>query len=505
MNKKQFFIGMLLAAFLGAVIALGGFSFLVKQQPGMQPNAQTANFKFSKYVDDSSAIIPEGLNFIYAANKVRPTVVHIKTTYGGNAAQGEDFGGGGASPFDDLFKDYFGDGGGGRSNPHRMNPMPSKASGSGVILSQDGYIITNNHVIEDAEKIEVVLEDKRRFFAKVIGTDPSTDLALIKIEEKNLPYISFGNSDNLQVGEWVLAIGNPFNLTSTVTAGIVSALSRNIDIIRREDGTGIEAFIQTDAAVNPGNSGGALVDLKGNLVGINTAILGGFSGSYTGYSFAVPSVLAKKVMDDLLKFGAVQRGLLGIQIRDIDPDFAEENNIKRNTGVYVLDVVPTGGALEAGLKKGDIIVKVDNKDITTVSQLQQNVAVHRPGDKVKVIYMRDGKERETTVTLKNSSGNTQLVKKTEVKENSFGANLAELTDKEKATLEISNGVKVNKVSGGVFEEAGVKAGFVITKIQSKPVRTAKEVEGIIRNSKGRVLIEGIYPNKEEGYYVLQIK
>jgi serine protease Do len=501
MNKKQFFVGIVLAAFLGAVLAIGGFSFFVKQQNATDsPQAQTTSFKFSKYVPDSAVAVPEALNFVTAAEKVRPTVVHIKTTYNGpTSQQGENF----SNPFDDLFKDFFDDGSGG--NP-KLKQAPQKASGSGVILSHDGYIITNNHVIDEADKIEVVLEDKRRYFAKVIGTDPSTDLALIKIEEKNLPFASFGNSDNLKVGEWVLAIGNPFNLTSTVTAGIVSALSRNIDIIRREDNSGIEAFIQTDAAVNPGNSGGALVDVQGNLVGINTAILGGYSGSYTGYSFAVPSTLARKVMDDLLKFGAVQRGLLGIQIRDIDPDFAEENKLSRNDGVYVIEPTPGGGAEEAGIKKGDIVIKVDGRSVQTVSQLQQNVAVHRPGDKVKVTVLREGKEKEMAVTLKNAKGNTQLVKRTEpTAANKLGANLAELTSQEKAKLHLSYGVKVSKVDEGIFEEAGVKPGFIITKVQSRPVKAGKEVEAIIRNSNGRVLIEGVYPNGEEGYYVLMVK
>jgi serine protease Do len=502
MNKKQFFIGIVLAAFLGAVLAIGGFSYFVKQElPSAIPQAQTTSFKFSKYVPDSTVVVPEGLNFVSAAEKVSPTVVHIKTTYSGATSQeGQNF----SNPFDDLFKDFFDDGTGG-GNQRQLKPSPQKASGSGVILSHDGYIITNNHVIDEADKIEVVLEDKRRYFAKVIGTDPSTDLALIKIEEKDLPFASFGNSDNLKVGEWVLAIGNPFNLTSTVTAGIVSALSRNIDIIRREDNSGIEAFIQTDAAVNPGNSGGALVDLKGNLIGINTAILGGYTGSYTGYSFAIPSVIARKVMDDLLKYGAVQRGLLGIQIRDIDPDFAEENKLSRNDGVYVIEPTSGGGAEEAGIKKGDIVIKVDGKVIHTVSQLQQNVAIHRPGDKVRVTVLREGKEKELAVTLKNAKGNTQLVKSVEPASTKLGAELVEITSQEKAKLNLTYGVKVNKVEKGVLEEAGVKPGFIITKVQSRPVKAGKEVEAIIRNSNGRVLLEGLYPSGEEGYYVLKVK
>jgi len=503
MNKKQFFVGIVLAAFLGAVLAIGGFSYFVKAQlPSATPQAQTTSFKLSKYVPDSTVVVPEGLDFVGAAEKVSPTVVHIKTTYSGTTTQdGQNF----SNPFDDLFKDFFDDGAGGGSNQRQMKPSPQKASGSGVILSHDGYIITNNHVIDEADKIEVVLEDKRRYYAKVIGTDPSTDLALIKIEEKGLPFATFGNSDNLRVGEWVLAIGNPFNLTSTVTAGIVSALSRNIDIIRREDNSGIEAFIQTDAAVNPGNSGGALVDVKGNLIGINTAILGGYTGSYTGYSFAIPSVLARKVMDDLLKYGAVQRGLLGIQIRDIDPDFAEENKLSRNDGVYVIEPTPGGGAGEAGIKKGDIVVKVDGKTVHTVSQLQQNVAIHRPGDKVKVTVLREGKEKELAVTLKNAKGNTQLVKSVEPSTSKLGADFVEITSQEKAKLDLTNGVKVSKVDKGILEEAGVKQGFIITKVQSRPVKTGKDIETIIRNSNGRILLEGVYPNGEEGYYVLRVK
>lgn len=497
MNKRQFFLGMFVAAFLGALLALGGFSYLVKQQPPAEPSAQTTNFKFSKnYLTDSIAVVPEGLNFIYAAEKVRPAVVYIKTTYGDKVSQGEE----GGEQLDDLFRDFFGDQGGQRRNFH----SPAKASGSGVILSQDGYIISNNHVIQDAEKIEVILDDKRRYYGKVIGTDPTTDLALIKIEEKGLPFVNFGNSDNLRVGEWVLAIGNPFNLTSTVTAGIVSALSRNINIIQDKDGKQVEAFIQTDAAVNPGNSGGALVDLKGNLVGINTAILGGASGSYTGYSFAVPSTLAKKVMDDLLKFGDVQRGLMGVQIKDIDPDFAEKNNLGRNDGVYVSDVPSEGAAKGAGIKTGDIIVKIDDRTIHTVSELQQNIAVRRPGDKVKVTFIRDGKEKEVSVTLKSAKSNPLLVKKS-LSASKIGAELSEISDKEKEKLNLEYGVKVEKIENGIFEEAGIKEGLIITKVNKRSVKTAKEVQYIIANTSGGILIEGLYPNGEEGMYLLKAK
>ena len=498
MNKRQFFIGILLASFLGALVALGGFSLFMKQQSPGQPYAQTTNFRFSKYLEDSAVVVPEGLNFVYAAEKVRPAVVHIKTEYGESSALRKNDN---QQPLDDLFKDFFGD-----ESPRRMNPGPSRASGSGVILSQDGYIVTNNHVIDNADKIEVVLDDKRRYYGKVVGVDPTTDLALIKIEEKGLPFVQFGNSEKLKVGEWVLAIGNPYNLTSTVTAGIVSALSRNINILRTEEGTaGIEAFIQTDAAVNPGNSGGALVDLKGNLVGINTAILGGYTGSYTGYSFAVPSSLAKKVMDDLLKYGEVQRGLLGVHIDDIDPDFAEKNNLGRNDGVYVKNVTAQSGAQDAGLKEGDIIIKVDDKNIHTVSELQQTVAIHKPGDKLKVVFVRGGKEKEAVVTLKNTKNNTQLVKKSLPAESKLGAELSEITDKEKAKLNLSYGIKVNKVKGGVFEESGVKPGFIITKINHRSVKSTKEVEALINSSDGRVFVEGVYPDGDERWYVFEIK
>ena len=319
MTKKNFFLGLLAASVLGAAAALGGYKILFKETR-YDTFDDKQNVRFANYAGD--VVVPEGLNFVYAAEAATPAVVHVRTMYERGKDQSEARGFE-DSPFGDMFKDFFG--GQGNIAP----PQPMAGSGSGVIISDDGYIVTNNHVVGDADKIQVVLNDRRSYEAKVIGTDPNTDLALIKIEEKNLPFLKFGDSDKLKIGEWVLAVGNPFDLTSTVTAGIVSAKARNINILAREGNQyAIESFIQTDAAVNPGNSGGALVNLKGELVGINSAIATR-TGTFNGYSFAVPSDLTKKVMDDLLKYGEVQRGLLGVSIRTVDADLAKEKRLRK--------------------------------------------------------------------------------------------------------------------------------------------------------------------------------
>lgn len=486
-----------LSSILGGAFALAGYKIFFHENKYQSISESQADFRFSNFTtneDTSQVIVPDGLNFIYAANKVTPAVVHIKTLYEATASNGSQNG-----DMDQLFRDFFGDG-----SPHGMAPGgKQEASGSGVILTEDGYIVTNNHVIDKADKIEVVLNDKRSYTAVLIGTDPTTDLALIKVEEKGLPFVQYGNSDNAKIGEWVLAVGNPFNLTSTVTAGIVSAKARNINILRDKDNLAIESFIQTDAAVNPGNSGGALVDLKGNLIGINTAIATP-SGTFAGYSFAVPVALVKKVMDDLLKYGQVQRALLGVQIQDVTADLAKEKGIASVTGVYIGAVNEGSAAQEAGLIAGDVIKKINEANVNSSSELQEQVARYRPGDKVKVTFERKGEVKTAEIILKNKMGDTKLVKlEPGSVKTTLGADLIVGPKEELKKLKLDYGVKVVKVNDGKFKDAGIKEGFIILSVDKKKVTTPEEVINLIeRNQSGGVLLEGIYPNGTKKYYGL---
>ena len=378
--------------------------------------------------------------------------------------------------------------------------------GSGVIISEDGYIITNNHVIDGAGEIEVTLADKRDYNAKLIGTDPNTDLALLKIEERQLPYANMGNSDELRIGEWVLAVGNPFaqgtpyDLTSTVTAGIVSAKGRNINILG--GGMRIESFIQTDAAVNPGNSGGALVNLKGELIGINTAIATP-SRTFAGYSFAIPSSLVSKVIDDLKEYGIVQRALLGVQITDVTADFAEDRDINEVGGVYILEVGEHSAASEAGLEKGDIIIRIEETVVNTTSELQELVARNSPGDRIAVTYKRDGKRYSTEAVLKNVQGDTGVLT-FETVNAVDGAVLKDAADGDLERLNLRSGVVIDKVGDGKWKDEGIKPGFIITHVNKTPVDNVDQVLEILRaeNDKGGNLIEGVYPNGEERFFAI---
>jgi len=380
----------------------------------------------------------------------------------------------------------------------QRSQQQQEGSGSGVIITDDGYIATNNHVVEDADKIEVTLNDNHSYTAKVIGADPSTDLALLKIDEKGLPFIVYGNSDNLKVGEWVLAVGNPFNLTSTVTAGIVSAKARNIGILPDQTKNKIESYIQTDAAVNPGNSGGALVNTRGELVGINSAIASN-TGSYTGYSFAVPVNLVKKVMDDLVEYGNVQRGFIGVSIRDIDSKLADEKGLKDTKGVYVAGLTEDGAAKSAGIKEGDIITKVGDVEVNSMPQLQEQVGRFRPGDKVAVNVLRDGQEKLYNVVLKNKDGNTAVIKSGQAL-NLLGGVFENIPGDTKSKLGIDGGVKVSKLETGKLRAAGIREGFIITSVDRKPVRSTEELEDALKSKQGGVLIEGVYPNGMKAYY-----
>ena len=379
-----------------------------------------------------------------------------------------------------------------------------QGSGSGVVISQDGYIVTNNHVVKDASKIEIVLNDKRSYIAEVIGTDPTTDLALLKVKETNLSFANYGNSDAVKIGEWVLAVGNPFNLNSTVTAGIISAKGRNINILENNQGglAPIESFLQTDAAVNPGNSGGALVNTNGELVGINTAIASN-NGSYQGYSFAIPVNIVKKVVSDLIEFGTVQRAYIGLSIQDIDSKFAEEKHIKQLKGVYINGLTENGAGELAGVKVGDIVTKVEGVDIKGTSELLEQIGKFRPSDKINLTLIRNEKEMILPIELKNKENTLGIIKKPEVIRtsiNSLGAEFEELSAEHLAKYNIPSGVKIHKLNAGKLSNAGIKEGFVITSIDKKKITNIKEVQALLENKTGGVLIEGVYPNGMRAYY-----
>ena len=347
------------------------------------------------------------------------------------------------------------------------------------------------------------MNDKRKFTATLIGADPATDLALIKVESEDLPTIKLGNSDDVKIGQWVLAVGNPFNLTSTVTAGIVSAKARSINILQYDPDNKIfpiESFIQTDAAVNPGNSGGALVNATGELVGINTAIASR-TGSYAGYSFAVPVNIMKKVTKDLMEFGTVQRAFIGVNIRDLNQDLANELELKEVQGVYVTRVIAGGAAEEAGVKEGDVITMIGSVSVNNVPELQEQIGKFRPGDKISVTLLRTNKEKVVSLTLKNKDGNTDIVEKSESElMSALGASFKQASSKELESLDLDHGVKITKLGAGKLRTAGIREGFIITKIDSREIETPEEIVELLKDKKGGVLIEGIYPNGMKGYY-----
>ncbi|MGN0232590.1 MAG: Do family serine endopeptidase [Muribaculaceae bacterium] len=408
----------------------------------------------------------------------------------------------------DPFEFFFGPGNGNRQQPQQEQKPQQSGLGSGVIISNDGYIVTNNHVVEGAEKLEVTLNDNRSFNAQVIGTDPTTDLALLKIEAKDLSPISIGDSDDIKVGEWVLAVGNPFGFTSTVTAGIVSAKARSISSATHSMPMGVESFIQTDAAVNPGNSGGALVTTDGLLVGINTAIYS-TTGNYAGYSFAIPSNIVKKVITDIKQYGTVQRAVLGISFQDLTAEIAKERDITAVTdGIIIEQVLDRGSAKEAGLEKGDVIIKINDAKIKDKGTMMEQMSRFRPGDKIKVTYVRDNKTQTTTITLKNSQGNTSITKSNDIID--LGCAFKELTDKQKKDLGISKGVEVLGVKDGKFKDCGIRNGFIILDINNYPVSSREDVEKVYKaimndNDSDKVMfITGIYPTGKKVYYAVPL-
>lgn len=366
-------------------------------------------------------------------------------------------------------------------------PSKSVSSGSGVIFSRDGYIVTNNHVINDADDIEVIL-GKRTYPATLVGTDPSTDLAVIKIEATDLPAVTIGSSDDVRVGDWVLAVGNPFNLTSTVTAGIVSAKGRSINILK--DRFPIESFIQTDAAINPGNSGGALVNTKGELIGINTAILSQ-TGSYSGYGFAVPVDIVRKVVNDIIKYGQVQKAFIGAEFIDVNSDIASKLNLSSLEGVITSYVQSTGAADRSGLEKGDIIMEVNGRKIQNKTQLEELLAHHYPGDEINLKVKRGEKTVERNVQLLNSEGNTGILKSTAYYSEKLGVEFEKVSKVELDLLKIDNGIRVKKIRNGFFRQLDIPEGFIITQINNRPVETPEELANILEKIKGRVIIDGV--------------
>lgn len=454
----------------------------------------------------AAAVPAQPVDLTYAAEKSLPSVVHILSTKNSKVQTVEVEN----DPFSDFFSDPFGffgnpQGNGGKQRRSVRTPK-QQGSGSGVIISADGYIVTNNHVVADADELTVTLNDNKEYSARIIGTDKASDLALIKIDGKNLPAITIANSDDIKVGEWVLAVGNPFNLTNTVTAGIVSAKARSLYQ------NGVESFIQTDAAINPGNSGGALVNTRGELIGIN-AMLYSQTGSFSGYGFAIPTSIMNKVVADLKQYGTVQRALIGIQGQDVKnyvdakKDKGEDIDLGTMEGIYVAKVTEESAAEEAGMKEGDVITAIDGKPVNKMAELQEVLAKKRPGDKVTVTYLRDKKKATKTVTLKNEKGNTQVVKKADL--DVLGGNFRAITNAQKEQLNIGYGLEVLKVNSGRLKTAGITKGFIIQRVNDNAVKTIDDLQNAVKEastSKDPVLyIQGVYPTGKKAYFAVPLE
>jgi len=495
MQAKQMMLGLLGSAILGGGVAVGGYKLLEPAPLAPQAVAADPQVRYTSEMRSTPYSVPEGLNFVAAAAAVTPAVVHVMTEYAAPAVDQRQ------QQMDPFLRQFFGDQ---FDQFQRQQPQGGgQGSGSGVIIAANGYIVTNNHVIDKASKIEVVLDDKRKFDAELVGADPNTDLAVLKVKADNLPFVKYGNSDDVKVGQWVLAVGNPFNLNSTVTAGIISAKGRNIDILRRKDNMGIESFIQTDAVVNPGNSGGALVNLNGDLIGINSAIAS-HTGSYEGYSFAIPSSLASKVVDDLLKYKVVQRALLGVKIQEVDAKLASEKKLNTLNGVYVQGLTAGSAAALAGLKTGDIITNINGVAVNTSSQLQEQVARFRPGDKIKVNYLRGNSAGEVTAILRNATGTTSVVREEPASASIKyeGATIAAVPAREQAKLGLEGGAQISGIKGSNFRETGMADGFIITRIDKHEVTKPADVKAYLEEAKqsSGALVEGVYPDGRKAYY-----
>ena len=496
----------LLTVLISALTTLGViFGYSKFEQNNNNPNFQSnipSNYKYAGFFDNKGNPNAGPVDFTEAADAAIPTVVHIKTKT--NPRQVSNNLPNQKNPFSDMFGDdndlfnqFFGNGRQNRS-------YPSMASGSGVIISADGYIITNNHVVAGADEVTVTLSDRKTYTAKVIGSDPAYDLAVVKVDAKNLPFMLYGNSDNVKIGQWVLALGYPLNLEATVTAGIISAKSRTLGLNR--DNTGgkslaVESFLQTDAAVNPGNSGGALINTNGQLIGINSAIASP-TGYYNGYSYAIPVNIVKKVINDLVKYGSVQRGFLGAMFIDAsllnDQEKKKENIPSGVDGIYITDLTKDGAALQAGIQKGDVIKKINNVFINSGSELQEQLSNYKPGDKVNVTIDRSGTEHTIQVTLKNNAGNYAIVKPSGMIDK-LGADLESLDAKKAKGYGITGGVVVKKINeGAINDQTRMRDGFIITKANGKDVKSVDDLNTIIGTDK-QVTITGIYPGYNEPF------
>ena len=473
---------------LGGMLPLGAF-LMLHSSPFTRLSDEVIDGNRNYYaksvgLDGMNGTAP---NFVEASESTINSVVHVTTKVVKTSFQRD--------PFQEFF---YGPGAGGREFKQF-----GAGSGSGVIVSSEGYIVTNNHVIEDASEIEVILNDNSKYSAKLVGSDPSTDIAVLKIEGSGFQPIRLGNSDEVHIGEWVLAVGNPFNLTSTVTAGIISAKARNINLLsdRSKDVVPIESFIQTDAAVNPGNSGGALVNTSGELIGINTAIASQ-TGSYSGYSFAIPVNLVQKVMRDLIDYGIVQRGFLGVQINDVTQEIKEKNKLPNNKGVFVAKINDNGSADEAGMKDGDVILKIGSKEVNSVAELQEEIGKRRPGDKVSLtIRTKNNNETIKELVLRNKEGETKLVSKEEISKNlALGATFVALTNKEKKELNINSGVKINSINSGKLKSIGLEQGMVITKVNNEIIETVEQLTAKLNGSNKGVLLEVLTESGKKEYF-----
>ena len=470
-----------LVSVLGGLISLGTYKLFFEKE-----STTTYIEKATPSPRKASYTTPASLDFTYAAEKTVHSVVHVKVASKTSSRRP-------SSPFEFFF-------GVPQNSPNRERLR--MGSGSGVILSADGYVVTNNHVIENAENISVTLNNEEEYEAQLVGTDPTTDIALLKIEPDNpLEAIKYSNSDEVKLGEWVLAVGNPFNLTSTVTAGIVSAKGRNIGII--EEKFAIESFIQTDAAVNPGNSGGALVNSDGELVGINSAISASGSGTFMGYSFAVPSNIVKKVVEDLKKYGTVQRAFIGVNISDVNAEVADELGLESTKGVYVAGTTPNGSAQEAGIKAQDVIIAVNGDPTPKSSVLQELIGRKRPGDKVTVTVLRNNRKKDFTITLRNAKGTTEMVKKEDLTFASrLGGSLRPVNEDEKEEYGLNYGVVVDEVKGGILAEQNIPEGYIIARINGKGISSVSELnEAADEIDPGEaVVLQGVLPDGRVKYY-----
>jgi Do/DeqQ family serine protease len=478
--KMKYLFGGLFTALLGAGIALFAYTRIIEKPAVIQLKDSSQNEVKDAEALLTSMTMQEGqIDFTYAAEQTVHAVVHVRTKSTVTPQANNP-----------LWEYFYGD--------NYSRPRERKGFGSGVIISADGYIVTNNHVIEDAENVEVKLNDNRVLEAKIVGRDPSTDIALLKVKASGLPFIKYGDSDQLRLGEWVLAVGNPFstnefNLTSTVTAGIVSAKGRNLNIL--DSDLKIESFIQTDAALNMGNSGGALVNTKGLLVGITSAIVSP-SGAYAGNSFAIPVTIVKKVVEDLKQYGEVQRAIIGVNITEVTQEDAEKLKLSEVRGARIANVIPDGSAEAAGLKENDIIVKFDGMSVASPSELQEQVSKRRPGDKANITYIRNGKEITIPITMKNLAGNTNVVTPGmgDGMGTVFGARLESLGSTDKRKFNVDSGVMVAEVNDGKFKDLGLKKGYVILSVNGKKVKTASEVRQATDNESELKSIEGIQSN-----------